>query len=97
MIKSFADDASRDIFDGVNSKRSRKILDSKLLPIARRKLDMIDVAITLNDLKIPPANHLELLNGNLKGKHSVRINDQYRIVFRWTNQGVEDVEIIDYH
>lgn len=97
MIKSFANDASRDIFDGVNSKRSRKILDSKLLMIARRKLDMIDVAITLNDLKIPPANHLELLKGNLKGKHSVRINDQYRIVFRWTNQGVEDVEIIDYH
>jgi toxin HigB-1 len=98
MIKSFADDATRDIFDGVNSKKARrKGLDSHLFLIARRKLDMIDVSIDLNDLRIPSSNHLEILTGDLKGKHSIRINNKYRIVFYWTNQGAEEVEIIDYH
>lgn len=97
MIKSFANDASMDIFDGVNSKRARGILSSLLFPIARRKLDMINAAVNLNDLKIPPSNHLEALKGNYKGKYSIRINNQYRIVFRWVIDGVEEVEIIDYH
>lgn len=98
MIKSFADDATRDIFDGINSKKARrKGLDSILCSIARRKLDMIDVSIDLNDLRIPTSNYLEALKGDLKGKHSIRINDKYRIVFYWTNQGAEEVEIIDYH
>lgn len=97
MIKNFADDATRDIFDGINSKKARKRIDFRLLPIARRKLDMIASSADLNDLLIPPSNRLELLKGKLRGKHSIRINDQYRIVFRWTNQGAEEVEIIDYH
>jgi proteic killer suppression protein len=58
---------------------------------------MIDAAATLETLKSPPADRLEALKGGLKGKHSIRINDQWRIVFRWTDSGAEDVEIIDYH
>lgn len=97
MIQSFADSSTEDIFDGFNSRRARKKLDPSLYTAARRKLDMLDVAIDLNDLKIPPANRLEALKGNFKGKYSIRINDQYRIVFIWGIQGPEQVEIIDYH
>jgi proteic killer suppression protein len=97
VIRSFVNEATQDIFDGKNSKKARSIIKPALLSNARRKLDLINAAIDLNDLKIPPSNHLESLNGDLKGKHSIRINLQYRIVFRWTIQGAEEVEIIDYH
>jgi toxin HigB-1 len=97
MINSFADDETSDIYNGINSKRARKRLDPSLHSIAHRKLDMLDTAFDLNDLKIPPANRLEALKGNLKGKFSIRINDQYRIVFTWGIQGPEQVKITDYH
>ncbi|MBA3722547.1 MAG: type II toxin-antitoxin system RelE/ParE family toxin [Parachlamydiaceae bacterium] len=97
MIQSFADDATSDIFNGINSKRARKKIDPVLLTIVHRKFDMLDAAANLNDLKIPPANRLEALKGNLKGKYSIRINDQYRVIFSWGIQGPEQVEIIDYH
>lgn len=97
MIQSFAEDATEDIFHGINSKRARKKLDPTLYSIAVRKLDMLNAAIDLNDLKIPPANRLEALKGNLKGKYSIRINDQYRIIFFWGLEGPQEVEITDYH
>lgn len=97
MILSFADDATEDIFHGINTKHTRKKLDPTLHDIAGRKLDMLDAAIDLNDLRVPPANRLEALKGDLKGKFSIRINDQYRIVFSWVPRGAKDVEIIDYH
>lgn len=97
MIQSFADEATSDIFNGINSKRARKRLDPSLYPVAHRKLDMLEAALHLDDLRMPPANRLEALKGNLKGKYSIRINDQYRIVFVWGIQGPEQVEIIDYH
>lgn len=97
MIQSFADEATEDIFNGINSKCSRKRLDSSLYEIARRKLDMLDAAINLNDLCVPPGNRLEALKGNLKGKHSIRINDQYRILFSWGILGPEQVKVTDYH
>lgn len=65
--------------------------------VAVRKLDMIDAATALNDLRSPPGNHLEALQGNRKGQHSIRINDRWRICFRWTTAGAADVEIVDYH
>lgn len=65
--------------------------------VARRKLDMLDFATTLDDLRVPPGNRLEALKGNRKGQHSIRINDQWRVCFRWTNAGPTDVEIVDYH
>jgi len=96
VIRSFGDDATRDIYDGTNSKKARKKLNARLYASARRKLDMLDVAITLEDLNIPPSNRLESLRGSL-GKHSIRVNDQYRIVFHWTDDDAEEVTITDYH
>ncbi len=97
MITSFKDSATRAIYDGVNNAKSRKALPQELHQIARRKLDMLEAAKDINDLRVPPSNRLELLKGSLKGKYSIRINDQYRIVFSWTEKGAEDVEITDYH
>lgn len=65
--------------------------------VARRKLTMINVATALDDLKSPPGNHLEALKGDRKGQHSIRINDQWRICFVWTDAGPTEVEIVDYH
>ena len=70
---------------------------ANLAKVARRKLIMVDAATFLEALNSPPGNRLEALKGDLAGKHSIRINDQWRIVFRWTDAGPEDVEIIDYH
>lgn len=97
MIQSFADEATEDIFNGINSKRARKKLDLSLHSVASRKFDMLDSALDLHDLKVPPGNNLEALKGDLKGKHSIRINNQYRIVFYWGRQGPEQIEIMDYH
>lgn len=65
--------------------------------VAARKLDAIDFAKVLSDLRAPPGNRLEALKGDLAGFHSIRVNDQWRVVFRWTDQGAEDVDIVDYH
>lgn len=97
MILSFSENATEDIYNGINSKRARKILNPSLWDVAIRKLDMINAAEDLNDLRIPPSNHLEMLKDNLKGLHSIRINNQYRIIFCWTDLGARDVAIVDYH
>lgn len=65
--------------------------------VARRKLRQLEIAGRLGDLRVPPGNRLELLKGNRAGQHSVRVNDQFRVCFRWTPAGAEDVEIVDYH
>jgi toxin HigB-1 len=65
--------------------------------VARRKLRQLDVAGHLNDLRVPPGNRLEALKGDRAGQHSIRINDQFRVCFRWTAAGAENVEIVDYH
>ena len=70
---------------------------AKLRAVAARKLDMIDYAVKLSDLRVPPNNRLEKLSGNLKGFYSIRINDQWRVVFQWTPNGAESVDIVDYH
>ena len=70
---------------------------SDLAGAARRKLIMVNNATSLSDLLSPPGNRLEALRGSLAGRHSIRINDQWRVVFRWTGNGPEDVEIVDYH
>lgn len=96
MIVNFADRATEDIFHGTDSKAARQIPNT-VWRIAARKLDMVNAAHELRDLKIPPANRLELLKGKLSGFHSIRINDQYRIIFRWDEGNARDVEITDYH
>lgn len=96
MIVNFADRATEDIYHGTDSKAARQIPNT-VWRIAARKLDMVNAAHDLRDLKIPPANRLELLKGKLSGFHSIRINDQFRIIFRWDEGNARDVEITDYH
>jgi proteic killer suppression protein len=79
------------------ARRAPKGFPADLLKAARRKLVQVNNAVVLSDLGASPGNRLESLKGKLQGKHSIRINDQWRIVFRWTEAGPEDVEITDYH
>ena len=97
MIQSFKDAGTEDIFNGENTKAARKIYPSSLWKISARKLDQVDSVTRLSELRIPPNNKLEALSGNRKGQHSIRINDQYRICFVWTQTGPDQVEIVDYH
>lgn len=97
MIQAFTNQATEDIFDGKNSKVARKACPQPLWKVAQRKLDQLDSAATLDDLKVPPGNRLEALAGNRKGQHSIRINEQYRICFVWLAEGSDEVEIVDYH
>ncbi len=97
MIRSFRDAGTEDLFYGRDSKAARRRLPIALWVVASRKLDAIDQAGALGDLRVPPGNRLEALRGDRAGQHSIRINDQYRICFRWTTSGPEDVEIVDYH
>jgi len=97
MIRSFKDVASEDLFYGRETKAARKALPMELRHQASNKLDALDSAAILEDLRVPPGNRLEALRGDRKGQHSIRINDRYRICFRWTDSGPEDVEVVDYH
>ena len=85
------------MFNGINSKDARTTLPQSLWKVAARKLDQLDSVIQLNELRIPPNNKLEALKRDRKGQHSIRINDQYRICFIWSNAGPDNVEITDYH
>lgn len=93
MIQSFADEATRKVWDREHVKK----FGSDLQRVAQRKLRLLNAAETINDLRIPPGNHLEKLSGDRDGQHSIRINDQYRVCFTWTAAGPADVEITDYH
>ncbi|QCK15577.1 type II toxin-antitoxin system RelE/ParE family toxin [Mangrovivirga cuniculi] len=93
MIKTFGDKETEKVFDGVRSKK----LPEDIQRIGRRKLRMINNSFSINDLRIPPANKLEKLSGDLKDYHSIRINKQWRIIFRWENNDAFDVSIVDYH
>jgi proteic killer suppression protein len=97
VIRSFRNLAAEDIFNSVDSKRARRACPALLWKVARRKLEWLDSAGTLNDLRVPPANRLEALRGERAGQHSIRINDQYRVCFVWTESGPDRVEIVDYH
>jgi len=96
VIRTPADDTTRDIWNGVNTKAARRI-PRDLWPIVRRKLDQIDAVQRLDDLKVPPGNRLHVLGGDLRGWHAVRVNDQYRIVFRFEEANAFDVRCTDYH
>jgi proteic killer suppression protein len=97
MIRSFADGATEDIFNGRSSPTARRRLPRQLVRVALRKLELLDSVERLDDLRIPPGNRLEALKGERRGQHSVRINDQYRVCFLWGESGPEEVEIVDYH
>ena len=97
MIRSFADRATEDIFNGKSSPGARRALPRQLLRAALRKLEQLDSVERLDDLRIPPGNRLETMKGERQGQHSIRINDQYRVCFVWTDSGPDDVAILDYH
>jgi proteic killer suppression protein len=92
MIVSFRDDETAALAGGHRVKRFTRIES-----VARRKLRQLQIAGRLSDLRVPPGNRLEALKGNRAGQHSIRVNDQYRVCFRWTAAGAADVEIVDYH
>jgi toxin HigB-1 len=93
MIKSFRDSRTEDAFNGI----ARKGFPADLIKIARRKLRYLDAAVLLSDLKAPPGNRLEALKDDRAGQHSIRVNDQFRICFIWTNEGPINVAFTDYH
>ena len=97
MIQSFKNIGTEDIYEGRNSADARRLLPRSLWRVAVRKLDQIDAAVALDDLRVPPGNRLEALKAERIGEHSIRINDQYRICFKWTESGAEAVEVVDYH
>ncbi len=97
MITDFYNKGTEDIYNGINSRQARKTLPVKLRQIALRKFYFLDNAVTLEDLKMPPGNNLELLRHDREGQHSIRINERYRICFIWTEEGPSRIEIVDYH
>ncbi|HEY9467849.1 MAG TPA: type II toxin-antitoxin system RelE/ParE family toxin [Vicinamibacterales bacterium] len=97
MIRSFADAATEDLFNGVDSRRARSTCPRELWPIVRRKLTQLNRVRDLKELAIPPGNRLERLAGSRHGQHSIRINQQYRVCFRWEAGYADEVEVTDYH
>ncbi len=93
MTRNFADKETEKIWNGLGSRR----LLADIQQVARRKLRMLNNAATLDDLRIPPANRLEALKGDRKGQHSGRLNDQWRICFRWRDADAHDIQIVDHH
>lgn len=96
MIVSFKDNATADLYHGRETKRVRRF-PPNVIRVALRKLDILNAAYNLADLRDPPGNRLQALKGDLSGYHSIRVNDQWRIIFRWEGNNVSDVSLTDYH
>ena len=96
MLSSFANQLAEDLFYDKKTRETRRF-PNELRRLARRKLLYLHEAANLNDLRVPPGNRLEALKGDLRGHYSIRINDQWRLVFRWNSGQAENVQIVDYH
>ena len=96
MIQSFGDSATEDLYHGRRTARTRRF-PASIVKAAVRKLDMLNAARSTEDLRSPPGNRLEALAGDLSGYHSIRVNEQWRIVFRWSEAGAAEVKLTDYH
>lgn len=96
MIVGYADEATRDVHTGVESRAARRF-GTDVRAVARRKLDLIGAAADIRDLAVPPGNRLEKLKGRLTGFYSIRVNDQFRIIFRFQEGQASQVQIVDYH
>ena len=96
MIQSFADTATQDLFNGKDSKAARAV-DRRLWSVIRRKLDMVNAAHVLDDLRVPPGNRLHALRDDQKGRHAIAVNDQYRVTFRFADGNAHEVRCEDYH
>jgi proteic killer suppression protein len=97
VIRSFKGKGTEDVFNGLNTPEARRACPTALWAVARRKLDQVDSANQLDDLRVPPGNRLEALRGDRQGEHCIRINERYRLSFAWTSAGPDEVEIVDYH
>ena len=97
MIRSFADAATEDLFNGIDSRRARKACPVTLWTVLARKLTQLNRVRDLRELAVPPGNSLEALTRGRRGQHSIRINAQYRICFRWEDGYADDVEVTDFH
>jgi len=97
VIRSFAAAGTEDVFNGRNTKDARKTCPRDLWRVAARKLEQLDSVTQLEELRIPPGNRLEALSRDRKEQFSIRINEQYRVCFLWTDDGPDAVEIVDYH
>ena len=97
MIKSFFDKGTEDVFDRKRPKEARRSCPEQIWRVAQRKLDQLNAVVSLGSLRIFPGNELEVLKKDRMGQHSIRVNDQFRICFVWTEEGPERVEITDYH
>ena len=97
MIKSFRNRGTEDVFNRKNTGEARKTCPQQIWRVAQRKLDQLNGVVSLESLRIPPGNFLEALRDDRKGQHSIRINAQFRVCFVWRDDGVENVEITDYH
>ena len=96
MIASFGDQTTADLYHGARTRRARSF-PADLAPTALRKLDMLNAAHALSDLRSPPGNRLERLRGKRRGFHSIRVNEQWRVIFRWSVGQAHEVRLIDYH
>jgi proteic killer suppression protein len=96
VIRSFDDATTQDVFYGEDSRTARR-LPKELWPVIRRKLDALHAATALNDLRVPPGNRLESLRGDQAGRHSIRVNEKFRITFRFENAHAWEVRCEDYH
>ncbi len=97
MIRSFRDQGTEDVFNGADTAAARRVCQRAIWPVARRKFDQLNRVREVRDLSIPPGNRLEPLRGTRQGQHSIRINDQYHVCFRWEAGDVQEVQITDYH
>jgi proteic killer suppression protein len=97
VIRCFANAATEDLFDGVDSQRARRACPVELWPAVGRKLTQLNRVRELRELAVPPGNRLERLHGDRAGQHSIRINEQYRLCFRWGDGYADEVEVVDYH
>lgn len=97
VIRSFADVATEDLFNGVDSRRARATCPAALWPVVRRKLTQLNRVRDLRELAVPPGNRMETLRGNRAGQHSIRVNQQYRVCFRWEDGYADEVEVTDDH
>jgi proteic killer suppression protein len=96
VIASFGDQATADLYHGTRTRKARAF-PNDIVAVAIRKLDMLNAVHSLLDLRSPPGNRLESLRGSWRGYHSVRVNDQWRLVFRWSEAAAHDVRLLDYH
>jgi toxin HigB-1 len=97
VITDFASPSTKAVFDGLNTKSRRRVLPANLVAVAKRRLDSLNAARSLDDLKAPPGNKLEKLRGDLGGLYSIRINERYRLVFAFSGGNASAVRITDYH